>query len=290
MPDALPTADRPADRSPAPSDVPLIGAPEADLLHVMSLNVRCAIDDTVPGTPDHWPDRAPLVTALLARERPTLLGVQEAHFAQLVTVTGALGDDYRSVGHGREGGAAGEHSAIVYDARRLTLLWWDQYWLSDTPRLAGSTWDHQCPRVVTWARFRDERTGRELLHVNSHLDHESGDARERGARVVRAEIEAAGLPAVFTADTNAPAGRSAPYDVLVTEGGLLDTWLDAADRHGPEVGTFPDYGAPQPGGERIDWILTTPDSEVHAAAINTWTRDGRWPSDHTPVQALLRLA
>lgn len=276
--------------TPTTADRALIGAPDGDLLHVMSLNVRCAIDDTVPGSPDHWPDRAPLLTELLARERPTLLGVQEAHFGQLTTVTGALGDGYRSVGHGREGGAAGEHSAILYDARRLTLLWWDQYWLSDTPRLAGSTWDHVYPRVVTWARFRDERTGRELLHVNSHLDHESADARERGARVVRQEIEAAGLPAVFTADANAPAGASAPYDVLVTDGGLLDTWVAADRRLTPDVGTFPNYGTPVPGADRIDWVLATPGTDVLAATINTWTKDGRWPSDHTPVQALLRLA
>ncbi|MFD6136182.1 endonuclease/exonuclease/phosphatase family protein [Isoptericola sp. NPDC060257] len=280
MPDTLPAA---------PDDAPLVGAPDADLLHVMSLNVRCAIDDTLPGSPDHWPDRAPLVGRLLARERPTLLGVQEAHFAQLTTVTGALGDDYRSVGHGREGGAAGEHSAIVYDARRLSLLWWDQFWLSDTPRLAGSTWDHVYPRVVTWARFRDERTGADLVHVNSHFDHESEPARVRSAEVVRDLVTGSGLPAVFTADCNAPAERSAPYDVLVTDGGLHDAWVVADRRLTPDVGTFPDYGEPVPGGERIDWILTSPGVEVRAAATSTWRQDGRWPSDHTPVQALLRL-
>lgn len=288
-PDGAGTVAAVPDSPTSADDAPLIGAPDGDLLHVMSLNVRCAIDDTLPGSPDHWPDRAPLVAELLDRERPTLLGVQEAHFGQLTAVTAALGDGYRSVGHGRDGGAAGEHAAIVYDARRLTLLWWDQYWLSDTPRLAGSTWDHVYPRVVTWARFRDERTGRDLLHVNSHLDHESADARERGARVVLDEIRAAGLPAVFTADTNAPAAASAPYDVLVTDGGLLDTWRTAEERLTPEVGTFPDYGAPVPGGERIDWILASGGTEVLAAGINTWRRDGRWPSDHTPVQALLRL-
>jgi len=271
------------------SDRPLVGPADGDLLHVMSLNVRVEIEGTPPGSPDHWPDRAPLLTELLARERPTLLGLQEARFGQLTTVTDALGDDYRAVGYGREGGAAGEHAAIVYDRRRLTLLWWDQYWLSDTPRLVGSRWDHHWPRIVTSARFRDARTGRELLHVNSHLDHESADARERGARMIRREIESAGVPAVFTADANAAAGASAPYDVLVTDGGLVDTWCAATDRLTPEVGTFPDYGEPVPGGERIDWILASPGVEVRAATISTWRKDGRWPTDHTPVQALLRL-
>ncbi|GAA1724873.1 endonuclease/exonuclease/phosphatase family protein [Isoptericola hypogeus] len=269
---------------------PLIGpADDGDLLHVMSLNVRCANDGTAPGDPDHWPERAPLVTELLALEQPTILGVQEARFEQLGAVADGLGRHHRWVGYGRDGGAAGEHAAIFYDARRLTLTWWDQYWLSDTPRVIGSTWGHEYPRVVTWARFRDERTGADLLHVNTHLDHESAEARLRGARVVRDQVADAGLPALFTGDCNAAAGDSAPYDALVTDGGLVDTWRAAGERLTPETGTFPDYGEPVPGGDRIDWVLATPGAEVLAAAINPWTSGGRSPSDHLPVQALLRL-
>ena len=288
----------PAGASPAattgrrPAGDPLIGAAKGSTIHAMSFNIRLDRSDTTqPGEPDHWPDRAPLVTAFLALEQPTILGVQEAEFQQLVAVEEGLGRHYRTVGYGRDGGAGGEYSAIFYDARRLTLLWWDQYWLSDTPDLIGSaTWGNSVTRIVTWARFRDERTGTEFLHVNSHFDHESENARVRSARVVRDQVAEAGLPAVVSADFNAVAGASAPYDVLVTDGGLLDTW-EAADRQlTPDVGTFPNYGDPVPGGERIDWILASGGVEVLAATVNTWTSGGRYPSDHTPVQALLRLA
>ena len=60
------------------------------------------------------------------------------------------------------------------------------------------------------------------------------------------------------------------------------------DREGTQPGQ-PDYWPPSPTGNRIDWILTTPGITVKEAAINTWTKDGRWPSDHAPVQALVRL-
>ncbi|GAA1724881.1 endonuclease/exonuclease/phosphatase family protein [Isoptericola hypogeus] len=275
-----------------PGKDPLIGAAKGSTIHAMSFNIRLDREDaTQPGEPDHWPDRRPLVTAFLALEQPTILGVQEAEFQQLVAVEEGLGRHYRMAGYGRDGGAGGEYSAIFYDARRLTLLWWDQYWLSDTPDVIGSaTWGNSVTRIVTWARFRDERTGREFLHVNSHFDHQSENARVRSAQVVRAQIAAAGLPAVFTADANAAAGASGPYDALVTDGGLLDTWRDADRKLTPDVGTFPNYGAPVPGGNRIDWVLATPGTEVLAATINTWTRDGRYPSDHVPVQALVRLA
>jgi len=282
---AATTAARPGRRA-------LIGPAKGSTLHAMSFNIRLDREDaTQPGEPDHWPDRAPLVTAFLALEQPTILGVQEAEFQQLVAVENGLGKHYRTVGYGRSGGADGEYSAIFYDARRLTLLWWDQFWLSDTPDVIGSaTWGNSVTRIVTWARFRDERTGTEFVHVNSHFDHESENARVRSAEVVRDLAAGFGLPVVFTADCNAAAERSAPYDVLVTDGGLLDTWRAAAEQLTPEVGSFPNYGEPVPGGDRIDWVLATPGTEVLAATINTWTSGGRYPSDHTPVQALLRLA
>jgi endonuclease/exonuclease/phosphatase family metal-dependent hydrolase len=113
--------------------------------------------------------------------------------------------------------------------------------------------------------------------------------RVRSAQAVRGQVADADVPVVFTADVNAAAGASAPYDVLVADGGLLDTWEDADERLTPYVGTFPNYGTPDPDGTRIDWVLATPGVQVLAATINTWTHEGRWPSDHTPVQALLRL-
>ena len=276
------------------SEQPLIGRARGADLHVMSFNIRYDREGvTQPGEADHWPDRAPLVTAFLELEKPTLVGLQEAEFNQLPAVEAGLGKRYRMVGFGRDGGAAGEYSSILYDTERLTLEWWDQYWLSDTPDVISSrTWGNTVTRIVTWARFTDHETGRRFVHVNSHFDHQSENARVRSAQTVLAQTrghQAEGLPVLFTADANAAAQQSAPYDVMVTEGGMLDTWLVAPERLTPAWGTFPNYQPPVEGGTRIDWVLTTPDVQVLAAAINPWTLDGRYPSDHTPVQALVRL-
>jgi endonuclease/exonuclease/phosphatase family metal-dependent hydrolase len=281
----------PASAQTARAGRPVIGRARGELLHAMSFNVRYDREgQTRPGEPDYWPERAPLTSAFLALEQPTVLGVQEVEFNQLSAIEEGLGRHYRMVGFGRDGGAAGEYSAIFYDARRLTVKWWDQFWLSDTPKVIGSaTWGNTVTRIVTWAELHDSVTGRDFLHINSHFDHQAENARVRSAQVVRDQIAETDLPVVFTADCNAAAEGSASYDVLVTEGGLQDTWLAADRQLTPYAGTFPNYGTPNPDGARIDWILTSPGVEVRAAAINTWTRDGRYPSDHTPVQALLKL-
>ncbi|MBC7279054.1 endonuclease/exonuclease/phosphatase family protein [Nocardioides sp.] len=271
------------------SDKPLIGKARTPDLHVMSFNIRYDREGTQPGQPDYWPERKPLVTAFVELEKPTILGVQEAEFSQLGSLEAGLGPKYRMLGFGRDGGAGGEYSSIFYDASRLEALWWDQFWLSDTPDvIASATWGNSVTRIVTWVRFLDLATGTEFLHVNSHFDHQSENARVRSAEVVRSLIADTGLPAVFTADANANAEASDPYTTLVNDGGLVDTWL-AGTQLTPQVGTFPNYGTPNPAGTRIDWVLATPDVTVKSAAINTWTKDGRWPSDHTPVQALVRL-
>lgn len=269
-------------------DRPLIGPAPGRRIHLMTFNIRFDKEGTAPTDPDSWRKRRPAVSALLRTERPTLLGVQEAEFHQLVAITDAL-PSHELVGYGRNGGSEGELSALFFDRRRFDLLGWDQSWLSDTPDVIGSaTWGNTVTRVVVWARLRDKRTGRELVHVNTHFDHQSENARVRSAEVI-AELrrEFASLPVLVTGDFNAEAQHSAAYSTLT--GTYADSWATAARRLTPEYGTFPDYGEPKTGGKRIDWVLTSRGVRVREAAINTSRPRGVWPSDHTPVQALVEL-
>lgn len=270
----------------------MIGSAGSTDLHIMSFNIRLDITDTLPGEADYWPERFPALTALLAHEVPTVVGVQEAMFHQLSAITEALPGHYQYIGNGRDGGADGEYSAIFYDARRLDVVEWDQFWLSDTPDLAGSTtWGNTVTRIVTWGRFLDLSTGKQLILVNTHFDHESENARLRSAAAIMELMDAFSpkLPTILTGDFNAPAAASGAYDALVGSGVFDDAWDVAAQKLTPAYGTFPNYKDPVPGGTRIDWILATPDISVRQAAINTFTLDGRYPSDHAPVQALVRL-
>jgi endonuclease/exonuclease/phosphatase family metal-dependent hydrolase len=44
-----------------------------------------------------------------------------------------------------------------------------------------------------------------------------------------------------------------------------------------------------PNGDRIDWILTTPGITTSYTEINTYSKNGQFPSDHLPVQANVTL-
>ncbi|WP_281290785.1 endonuclease/exonuclease/phosphatase family protein [Streptomyces sedi] len=184
--------------------------------------------EAAPGTPDSWTDRRPVLARFLARERPTVLGVQEALYHQVKQVDADLPKGYDWIGLGREGGGRGEFMGIYYDADRLEPLDFDHFWLSDTPNVIGSaSWGNSVIRMTTWARFLDRRTEREFIHVNTHFDHQSENARQRSAALVAERIAGFGpdVPVVLTGDFNTPAGSSESYRLLVTEGGLVDTAL-----------------------------------------------------------------
>ena len=55
-----------------------------------------------------------------------------------------------------------------------------------------------------------------------------------------------------------------------------------------DVDTFHFYRGVRRGGRRIDWLLHSGGLAATAAGTNTFARDGRFPSDDFPVQALLR--
>lgn len=273
---------------------PLIGGARRDQLHVMTFNLRhdrSAL--TEESDPDHWPARRPILIDLLERERPTLLGVQEALFGQLSAIREAL-PGHEMIGYGRDGGSAGEHSAIFYDRERLRVTEWDQFWLSDTPQLIGSaTWGNTVTRIVVRARMEDLATGRQLAVLNTHFDHESEPARIRSAQAMIDQFEGGELdrlPTLVTGDFNSAAHGSGAYTTLVTDGPTRDTWDAAQKQLTPAWGTFLDYRAPVEGGDRIDWVLATEEFTVLEAAINVSTdRHGAFPSDHAAVQALVAL-
>jgi endonuclease/exonuclease/phosphatase family metal-dependent hydrolase len=253
----------------------------------MSCNLRFAST----AEPNSWASRRRVMRELLRRERPHVIGTQEGLYQQLRDIEADLGPHCDWIGTGRAGGSRDEFMAVFYDTRRLAPLEYDHFWLSDTPDVIGSnTWGNASIRMVTWVRFRDLRDDdREFYALNTHLDNASQYARARAASLTAQRIAGleGRLPLVVTGDFNVAAHKNPVYDTMLGAG-LVSTWDSAAERGGL-YGTFHGPKPLMPGGDRIDWILATPDVTVHRASINTFAMNGQFPSDHLPVQASLDL-
>lgn len=273
--------------------VPLLGTTAASAgrggapLDVMTFNLRFA---SATG-PHSWAERRPVMRELLRRAAPDVIGTQEGLYPQLRDIASDLGRRYAWIGAGRAGGSRDEFVAVFYDGDRLVPAEYDHFWLSDTPEvIASNTWGGSHVRMVTWVRFRDLRAGgREFYVLNTHLDSGSQYARARAAALIGRRIAGLDrcLPLVVTGDFNSAAHKN-PVHTALLETGLVDTWDSAAER-GDLYGTFHGYGPLVPDGDRIDWILATPGVSAERATVDTFSSDGRYPSDHLPVRATLRL-
>ncbi|MFJ4255268.1 endonuclease/exonuclease/phosphatase family protein [Microbacterium sp. NPDC090003] len=267
----------------------LIGPVAPPEVHVMTLNARRAMEGPLIARADRWSTREPAVHALLASERPTLLGLQEALPRVMPPIRRALGDGYRSLGRGRGRGGTGEGTPVLYDGTRLQLVDGGQRALSDRPDLPGSLgWGNVIPRIAVWAEFVDRSTGARLLVVNTHLDPFSRRSRQRSSEAIAAFIGERGVAAIVMGDLNADV-RSTSVRALVAGDRLTDAWA-AADAHlTPEWGTYTHYRRPRVRTRRIDAIAVTPDVRVRATGANARTFAGAHPSDHLAVQAVIRV-
>lgn len=259
-------------------------APDAPV-RVMSFNVR--VDVASDGL-DAWPHRVEAVAATV--RQADVAGVQEATAAMLDTLALRL-RDFARLGTGRDADGGGEQSAILYRPDRFDRLDDGTFWLSPTPDVPGSQgWDAALPRIATWARLRDRRTGRALVVVNTHFDHVGQTARRESARLVadRALAIADGAPLVVMGDLNAPDGS----DVVRTFAAVLrDTRLVSETPPSGGAATWNGFGR-DPDGERIDYVFVSDGVRVLAAATLDrtigdvlGTAATRLPSDHHAVTA-----
>lgn len=266
----------------------LPGADAAEPLRVMTFNIRYGTADDGDNS---WPARREAVVETITRFGPDVLGVQEALDFQLDYLKREL-PGYLAVGVGRnDGKRAGEHAALLLRESRFELEDSGTVWLSDTPDKPGSIgWGASIPRVYTWARVRYRESGRPIHLVGMHWDHQSQQARERSAQAIidHMKQQPEGTPAIVMGDLNSGPNNPALVSLVSAQSGLRDSFA-LANPNAKRVASFTGF-RPRPEHEQIDWVLVSKQFEVDSAGVETRKVEGRLPSDHFPVWAVLRLS
>jgi endonuclease/exonuclease/phosphatase family metal-dependent hydrolase len=263
----------------------LIGCASQPDVVVMSFNIRYG---TAQDGENAWEQRRALLLATVTAQDPDVLGVQEALRFQLDQI-GAARPGLIEIGVGRDDGdSTGEYSALLIRRDRFAVDTSGTFWLSDTPEAPGSvSWGNRITRICTWAVLRDRTTGRRLAVFNTHLDHESQAARERGAALILERIGryAPGLPVLVVGDFNA--GEANPVLVPFRAAGFVDTYR-VVDPDTAGDGTFGGFRGDSTG-DKIDYILARGGWTVEAADILRRRSGTRDPSDHFPVVTRLTI-
>jgi endonuclease/exonuclease/phosphatase family metal-dependent hydrolase len=254
-----------------------------DPLSVMSFNIRLpAESDGV----DYWETRKPLAVRMLREQQPDVIGLQELVKAQADYLAREL-PQYAWFGRGREADGGGEHMGVFYRKDRLKVIESGDFWLSDTPDVAGSiTWGHPHPRMVTWALFEQRSDGRRFYLFNTHLPYRDEDeaARLKGAQAIARRLATLpdDVPVVLTGDFNTTPDSDAH---AVLAGTLQDAWTTAPRVEGIDA-TF--HGFTGKADRRIDWIFVR-GAQLESITSVTTRWNNRYPSDHFPLVATLRL-
>jgi endonuclease/exonuclease/phosphatase family metal-dependent hydrolase len=276
--------------------MPFLSAADPDStgdVKVMSYNLRYG---TAKDGENHWDKRKDFMAETIKAANPDLLGTQETLGFQRDFLAEIL-PNYGVLAVGREDGKEkGEMTAIYWRKDRFEKVDGGHFWLSETPADAGSKgWDTSLPRMATWVRLKDKvKEGKPVLWVNTHFDHKGKVARIESAKLIRNRLGTLGKDCslIVTGDFNSGEG-SEPYKALfdlreTDESPVRDSYRVAHPKHEENEGTTTPFQAAPSKGTRIDWIGVSRDWKVISAGIDHPDREGRTPSDHFPVNAVLR--
>ena len=294
----------------------LLGADSAgdEPIHVLSINVRYS---TANDGENKWANRREFMTDIIIEGLYDFIGTQETlihpdpDFNQATYIASRL-PTYGFFGRSRESNPEeGEAMMLYYNKARWRIDDRDQgtFWLSDTPDVPGSKTDPMagCPRTVVFALFHERYpdglrsgrpTGRKIYVYNTHFDHLSEEARQRGAKLLMQRIadrQSRNVPVILIGDMNC--GEQSPAIQFIKGSPLR---LDDQDWDAPyrlvdtfrvvhpdvvDVGTF--HGFRAAGREKIDYIFISPELRTLSADIIRTQRNGRYPTDHFPVAAVV---
>lgn len=251
----------------------------ADDLKVMSFNVRTMTgNDGANG----WEHRRDLFADTIRQLHPDVIGTQELYKQQGDDTVERL-PEYVWFGRDRYGKHTDEHMGIFYRKDSLKVIESGDFWLSDTPdKVASITWGNIFPRMVNWALFERLSDHKRFYLLDTHYPYrdQDEDARSRSAREMAAWVAKLpkGVPVIITGDFNTGPDSEAHKALTAT---FKDAWDTAPKREGPAE-TFHNFTGQ--ANKRIDWILYR---DIKAISVQTVTtsKDGRYPSDHFPVQA-----
>lgn len=252
----------------------------AQTTNIMTYNIRYATDNDLENS---WENRKEAMATLLSHYQPELFGIQEGLHHQLEYLKANL-PNYSYIGIGRDDGKAlGEYCAIFFDTTVYSVDSSNTFWLSETPEKVSLGWGANYHRVCTYGLFTHKESGREILIMNTHFDHQSELAREQSAKLILQKIEQINnkhLPVVLMGDFNATP-ETLPISIIQSK--MNDAFEISKTPHYGPTGSFSGFDPDKIIDNRIDYVFVK-DFKVNSIVhIDDRRNDNYFVSDHLPV-------
>jgi len=231
-----------------------------------------------------WSVRRDRVANYIKTNQIDVVGMQEVLHTQLEDLLQRL-PEYDYVGVGRtDGKEKGEYSPVFFLKDRFKVLEKGNFWLSETPDVAGSKgWDAALERIASYAKLKDKATGKVFMAVNTHFDHVGVVARRESAKLIMKKIrEIVGKrPAVVTGDFNV-SEEDETYTTMTTNEFRMNDSYHLTPKHTGTNYTWHNFcKLPLSRREKIDFIFITPTISVKQTHIEEPNTEAML-SDHNP--------
>ncbi|WP_258525538.1 endonuclease/exonuclease/phosphatase family protein [Paenibacillus sp. YN15] len=260
------------------------------MLKAMTFNLRVMVEADGDNA---WTRRIHAAAQAVLHEQPDILCTQEGRYGMLKDLQAEL-PGYRWIGEGRRGGREDEHCTIFYNTANWLPEEAGHFSLSEQPETLGTlSWNTACPRMCTWVRLRSLRNGQNIAVFNTHLDHISQEAQIKGMELIRHRMErlkqaSPETPLILAGDMNVEPEH--PVIRGLEQAGYRNAYavLPPGPRESKPGRTFHGFRGGV-DGLPIDYIFTSPECVVEAVRVDRHRYEGRYPSDHYPVCAVLEL-
>ena len=238
-----------------------------------------------------WDRRKTAVIHMMKDLKPDVIGFQECSMRQRQYILDHCPEyDYVEYFIRRNDKNLKSYAAftdpVMWNRSILELKEWDAFYLSETPDTCSTSWGSAEPRTALWCRFLHKPTGKEFIFINTHLDHVSDLAREKGLDVILDEmirINPVNLPMVILGDFNAQY-KSTALDRIKRE--WKDVRMEAKDSD--DKYTFNGFGKTWNG--IIDYIWYKGFKKCHNYKVIVRKYDHvPFISDHYPIRSDLEL-
>ncbi len=269
---------------------------QEDCIKAMTFNIRTGHAWWLDGwTFNQWNNRKNIVIETIVKNAADVVAMQEGIDLQLQQIQKAL-PQYSKYSTGRiDGKKSGETCAIFYRNDRFDLVDSGTFWFSNKPEKPGSkSWGNLFARICSWIQLKDKTTHTSFYVYNVHLDNLSQHSREKSVRLLAKKIaeRESSDPFILMGDFNMEIDNPAMkyLEQIKNQNSLaamINTWQYVHPEKS-EIGTYHQFTGSKKC-PKIDHISISEYVQVIDSKIDSRGIKGRYPSDHFPEIATIRL-
>lgn len=257
---------------------------------VVSFNVAAPWGNLLKGTGSG--KRVQLFANYMNAVQPDSVGTQEMNSDWMEKLQDLMPayDSYGVKRGGDDNEKKSEMNAVFWLKDKYDCVEQNTFWLSSTPEQESKFDGAGCYRICSYVVLQNKETGKQYIHMNTHLDNASEEAADYGAQVICAYL--ADLQAKYPQTAVVLTGDFNEYkdgEACQTVAQVLNNTADvAADAAMPQI-TYQQWGEleEKDGGAPIDYIFTSSANVARTAVLNDLSNG--YVSDHYGIFAELAI-